>query len=176
MYIVVHDDNVIGKFDEYEYEDIIKDLVETVKLSEKYCPLSKGNVKDVEYSIIEEKVSDTLSRSNIIKTEKTYNNFYLYSSFSSSRIVVSVINVYYCYIKDVKELKSDSLYIQIKGKLNEKVIRNMDRDSLVQLVLNFKDSKDVLLMDSLLSRHKKHSYALITEKLKRFGTIFLEKR
>ena len=164
MYLIINNDNVVGEFE--DYNKILEDIVAEVKDSDSLCPLYQF-VKDIEYNIQENRISDTVSEYNIVKIEKIHNKGYIYSTMSSKSTVLNNIIIYS--IK--KSIQSnESLEVKLLDKINERVIRNLGRDSLVQILLNFKNAKDIHELSSLLENHKKKSYSAVAEKLKRFGT------
>ena len=165
MYLVIHNCTVVGEFE--DYTQVYEELIDNEKKSDSLCPMSQF-VNDIEYTIEEVQVSESSSETKLVKIEKMYNKGYLYSTMSSRNTILSTIQIHYLKDKDT-DRSNESLEVKLTDKLNERIIKSLDRDSLVQLLLTFKETKDVNAISILLASHKKHMYSVIAEKLKRFG-------
>lgn len=151
-------------------KDYINDDIESLKLS----PLTK-DVRSISYEIIENQTNFEL-----IKHIKKINKGYVYNS--SERLIENVYTITvleYTNTIDNCNLKENTKWADINNEINNRVLKQLDKESLYQVLTKIQTSIKVKsnwnyteytsLVSEILKSFKKDLYSSIAKRLKRFG-------
>jgi hypothetical protein len=151
-------------------KEYINDDIEKFKLE----PLNK-DVRSISYEIIENQTNFEL-----IKQIKRINKGYVYNS--SERLtenVYTITVIEYTNTIDNCNLKENTKWADINNEINNRVLKQLDKESLYQVLTKIQTSIKVKsnwnyteytsLVSEILKTFKKDLYSSIAKRLKRFG-------
>lgn len=155
-------------------KEYINDDIESLKIT----PLSK-DLRTVSYEIVENK-----NEYELVKRFKKINKGYIYNS--SERLTESVYTINHLEYDGINKFNSEqytltdnSKWADINSEINNRVLKQLDKESLYQILNKIQTSIKVKsnwnyteytsLVSEILKTFKKDVYSSLAKRLKRFG-------
>ena len=155
--------DIVDGYDTVLQGDDYQEYFDTVKESDKWCPLQK-NVECVEYTVSHEPVLNLYSLEKVMHTCARG-----YIRNTRGKTVISLVSV------TIIKRSEQSLKLLLQYKLNQFVLKSMDKDSLLQFVMKYIEKypnhEDAAEM---LKSHQKTLYSDIAKKV--YGYSEFKKR
>ncbi len=153
MYDVIIDNDATTTLED-NYQEYIYQYFDTVKESEGMCPLQK-NVESVEYTISHE---PSLNLFSLEKVLHLCARGYFRNSYYKQSLMLTSVTV----IKRTEE----TLKLRLQDKLNQFVLKSMDKDSLLQFTLKYIEKyPHHQEAASMLKTHRKTLYSDVAKKV-----------
>ncbi len=170
--------NIFYGEDTYLINNWIKEYINDDIESFKNIPLNK-NENTVSYEIVENK-----NEYELIKKLKQINKGYIYNS--SEKLIKSIYTINVLEYDGVNKfnceqytLKENSKWADINGEINNRVLKQLDKESLYQILNKIQGSiklksswnytEYTSLVSEILKTFKKDVYSSLAKRLKRFG-------
>lgn len=165
-----NDTNIINNW----IKEYINDDIESLKVT----PLSK-DIRTVSYETIENN-----NKIELLKRIKKINKGYIYNSSEKlTETLYTITTLEYDGINTFNQeqytLKENSKWADINNEINNRVLKQLDKDSLYQILNKIQGSLKVKsnwnyteytsLVSEILKTFKKEVYSSLAKRLKRFG-------
>ena len=174
---IVSNDEVVNVFyckDATLVRNWVRDYIEKDISSYSYAP----NTKDTKHVTYE--LNDGEHNYQLLKKYKRIHPGYVYNSSERiTEIIYSITILEFDSNKIVSNLEAPQMWRNINNEVNNRVLKQLDKDSLLQVVNTIRETVDqkdswsktefTALIGETLSNFKKELYSTISKRLKRFG-------
>lgn len=152
----------------------VKDCISDDIVSYRYAPVQKY-IKYVTYEL-----NDGDNNFELLKKYKRINPGYVYNSSELITEVVYTITILeFDSNKPVRNLESSEMWKNINSEVNNRVLKQLDKDSLLQVFCNIQEkiskkrdwnrTEFIGVLSETLRNFRKDLYSSIAKRLKRFG-------
>lgn len=185
MYIVISKEqskekvlNILYTDDSSDIRKYIMDYLKEKTNSLLMTPIENG-IKKLEYSIEEKD-----ERYTLIKSYKKVLPGYVYNTSTKIReIIIEIRSISYDGGVEYNPKAYDALYTEINGEINKRVLKQLDQESLYQIITKIQENINIKnewtkkeytsMTNEIIKNFKKELYSSIAKKLKRYGNYGL---